>query len=197
MVQQKLTPGKKWYIVGVGLLLVVSAAFAWGLVGFISTIGSALGQQVVVPGSGEITLAAGGTYNIVHEYQTVVGNEMISNPQNLAGLKITMKDAATGQDVPLRPVSANINISAGSRRGVVLMDFASPAGGKYVLASQYPPGLEGPRTVLSVGSEIGPAVVPFVITLALFVLGMIGAVAIFVIVAVLRARNRRKIACTP
>jgi hypothetical protein len=197
MDQQPLKPTRVWYFVGAGLLLAVSVFFVWGIVGFISAIGSAMGQQVMVPGSGEVTVPAGGTYNIVHEYQTVIDGQMYNNPPMLPGLKITMKDAATGKDVPLRTVPADINIALGSRHGLVLMDFNSPAGGKYVLTGQYPPGEEGPKAVLSVGGEMGSKIMPFVMSIGLFVFGLMGSIAIFVVVAILRSRNRRRMPAPP
>jgi hypothetical protein len=65
------------------------------------------------------------------------------------------------------------------------------------LTAQYPPGQEGPKAVLSVGSEIGPKIIPFVASILAFVFGLMGSAAIFIVVAILRARNRRRMLIAP
>ncbi len=191
MVERSITPSRKWYLLAAALVAGGIIVVLWGTFGFVSAMRSALGQEVLVPGSGEVILDKPGTYNVLHEYEAVAEGRLRSEPPGVPGLKVMLRDAG-GCEVPLRASNDLSDISIGQRKARVLWEFSVSSGGRYVLEGRYDRGEIGPKAVLTVGSEIGPKVVPFVIAIVGCVLSLFGATAISIAVPWLRARNRRK-----
>ncbi len=182
-----------WYYVLAGMVLVGSiTGFVLFLVSGLTGLSDSL-TQIVVPGERELTLKEAGDHTVFHEYRSVVGNKVYSTGKGgSSGLRCTLRSKATGREIPLSPSSMNSTYSMGSRSGASIFDFSIDSPGDYLFAAQYPPGQDGPETVLSVAQG-------FVKKLMVTILGGLGmmfgglglATAIAVITFVKRRRSRR------
>ena len=56
--------------------------------------------QVIVPGSGDITLQQTGKYTIFYEYRSVVGNRIYSTGENIPGIIVNITSKDTGDELP-------------------------------------------------------------------------------------------------
>jgi len=184
-----------WYYVLAGMVL------AGGIVGFVLLLLSGLTglsdalTQIVVPGQHELTLKEAGDHTVFHEYQSVVGSKVYSMEKGgVSGLRCTLRSKVTGREIQLSPSSVNSTYSFGSRSGASIFDFSIDSPGDYLFSAQYPPGRDGPETVLTVAHG-------FMKKLMVTILGGLGmmfgglglATAIAVITFVKRLRSRRRI----
>ncbi len=192
MNEQAIRPGRWLY----GLAAVIFLS-GWGLFGVIlwkslSGIGERL-QQVVVPGTAEVSLPKPGKYTIFHEYQSVVGSRIYSMAQDIPGLECSLQNKATGAPVELSRSVSSSSYSVGGRSGVSFMDFHIGQPGTYLLSAAYPEGVSGPETVLAVGQGVGLRIVAGVLGSLAAVFGCIGlAVAIAVYTGVKRYKASRR-----
>ena len=136
------------YIIGLLILIGTIAGFAFILISGI--MGMLKGsQQVLVPGSAQITIAKPGDYQIAHEYHSVYKNTVMNTPEEIPNLTVSLKRDDTGAEVPLKPASGG-TYSMGGREGVGLFDFTAPIAGSYTIEAHYADGSSEPQTVLSV-----------------------------------------------
>ncbi len=196
MNEQAIRPGRYLYVIAAIILAGGLAVFAWGVVSFVGGISDAMGNPFTVPGRTELHLPAAGGYNLLLEEGPLEGS-FASRGSLPADLQITITSKNSCAEIPLRPVMANITYTYGSRRAIVVCDFHIDRPGDYVLAAQYPDGASGPRVTLAVGPEIGGRIFIFVAGIFALIFGGMGAVAIIVVTAILRSRNKRRLTVPP
>jgi len=108
------------------------------------------GRQVVVPGEHVLALDEPGTYTVFHDYRATVNGVHYESDRALEGLAV-MLTGPGGGPVPLEPPGSHSRYSRGGRAGYSAYRFqADDAPGTYRLSAAYPPGEDGPETVLSV-----------------------------------------------
>jgi hypothetical protein len=188
LAEQAIRPGRWLY--GVAALLFVAGWVLFALILWKSLSGIYEGMpQVVVPGSGEVTLAKPGNYTIFHEHESVVGQRLYSASRGVPGLECSLRSKATGAPVELKRSFSNTTYSMGGRSGVSFLDFTVDQPGVYILSAEYPQGTDGDETVLAVGQGIGLRIVAGVLGSLAAVFGCLGlAVAIGVYAGVKRYR---------
>ena len=188
LVAQEIRPGKWLYGLAAVIFVAGWALFAVILWKSLSGIGEGM-QQVVVPGSAELTLAKPGSYTIFHEYESVVGSRIYSASRGVPGLECSLRSKATGASVEISPSHSNSTYSMARRSGVSVLDFRIDQPGIYILTAGYPSGQEGAETVLAVGQGIGLRIVGGILGSMAVVFGCIGlSVAIAVYTGVKRYR---------
>jgi hypothetical protein len=171
---------RAWYAVAVVLFLVGGAGAGWALWTGFSGMG-ALIVRVVVPGSGELTLDAPGTYTIFHEREGAIDGHLYK-VESLAGLTVTVTEEASAAAIQVKSPGMNMTYSFGGHEGVSILAFDIVRPGRYRLAGAYDDGRTSPRTVLAIDLGLftrllrtialacGPAAVG---TLAALIIGLV------------------------
>lgn len=194
MSEKSVGPSGWYYVLAVLVFVGGCVAFAFILFNGLSDISSGL-TRVVVPGSEEILLKHAGEHTIYHEYQSVVDGEIYSMERGgISGLRLSLKSAETGREIPLLTSSMSSSYSMGSRSGVSLFVFTIDSPGKYVFSSQYPPGRQGPKCVMAIGHGFMKQLMTTIFGGLGVMLGSIGAaIAIAVTTGVKRSNARRRL----
>jgi hypothetical protein len=132
-------------------------------------------QQVVVPGSADLTLPKTGEYIIFYENRTVINGRFYSTGDDVPGLLIEVKNKTTGQDVATYSPDGSFSYSFGGRSGGSVMAFYIEQPGIYELSAGYPQNGNGPVAVLAVGSNFSGEIMSAIILPLLLFFGSIGA----------------------
>lgn len=186
MTGQETGPSRIYY--GLAGIIFVAGWIFFGLFLFknIRSIPDKL-QQVVVPGSTEITLSNPGRYTIFHEYHSVVGSRVYSSKRNISGLECRLISKATRAEIPLSRSVASETYNLGGRSGVSIFDFTIDQPGEYDFWAGYGETEDGPQTVLAIGQGFALDIVKTVFGgLAI----VFGAIALSVAIAVYTAVKR-------
>jgi hypothetical protein len=188
-----LSPGPgRWYY-GLAALIAV-AGIALSISSLISDFGS-LGsdlQQVVVPGSSDLSLSKIGEYTIFYENQTVINGRVYFTDEDIPGLQIEVKNKTTGQEVITYSPEGSTSYSLGSRSGRSVLAFDVDPPGIYELSAKYPQGVEGPEVVLAVGHGLFGSVFSAIMYPLVISFGSIAAAAIIVIVVYIKRQEAAK-----
>jgi len=180
-------PSRWWYLLAAAIVLAGFAGMAAFMLPRIQAMADAL-IQVVVPGEAEMTLDKPGTYTIFHEQRSVVGDRLYVS-DNISGLRVTVKSAATGKEVPVGPTALSETYTLGSRSGesVFAVDITEP--GDYRLAAAYGDGRSQPQAVLAIGHNFLGGLMMTIFGSLAIVFACIGAATVIVI-AVWRKRSQ-------
>jgi hypothetical protein len=181
-------PSRWWYLLALAIGL---AGFA-GMAAFM--LPRLLGMadefiHVVVPGEAELTLEAPGTYTIFHEQRSVVGDRLYVS-DNISGLRIVVKSATTGNEIPIVPAAVSQTYTFGSRSGTSAFAFNIAEPGRFRLVAAYEDGRTEPQAVLAIGHD-------FLAGLMITILGSLAIVFAFMaaaVVLVVGVWRRRKAA---
>lgn len=193
---QEIRPSR-WYY-GLAGLIFVGGWVAFGLLLFKNLSGlSEKLQQVVVPGSVELSLTKPGKYTIYYEHESVVGNRVYSTGESVSGLECTVVSKASGTAIPVSRSTVSSTYSIGGRSGRSFLDFRIDTPGIYQLSANYAEGYEGPEVVLAVGQGFATGIVTTIFGALAIVFGSIGLAATIAAVtaykrhqAAKRAQNR-------
>ncbi len=99
--------------------------------------------RMMAPGVENVTLTEPGDYTIFFEHKSVIGNKAYVAPKDaISGMTCSIRNAETGQEIPVKPSSANMSYSFGSREGTSLFEFTIPSAGNYRIEAAFPGGLE-------------------------------------------------------
>lgn len=192
MSDRKVRPSRWYYALAGAVFIAGWVLFAIILFKNLSGMGAKL-QQVVVPGTGAVTLREPGNYTIYYEYHSVVGNKVYSTEENLSGLACTLVSRATNSKVPLSPTSSSSSYELGGRSGKSIFDFKIQQPGVYDLSAGYFEGHEGPEVVLAVGRGFTLGTLGTVFGSLAAVFGCMAlAVAIAVVTLVKRSNAKKK-----
>lgn len=181
-------PGRQWYVFAAVIFVAGIAFSVQHVFRSVGELGDEL-PQMVVPGAAELDLQEPGTYTIFHEHESIVDGRYYSTRENLSGLEIGVLSKATGEAVPVRAPSAQMNYSLGGRSGVSMLSFDIGQPGIYRISAGYPGGRDGPRVVLAVGHGFGSRL--FTTILGGIGLAMLSLALPVAIVAVTFYRRRR------
>jgi hypothetical protein len=179
---QRIKPSAWWY--GVAAAVFVGGWVVAGVVGYFGVTGlmgslddmTSGMEQVVVPGSADMSLTETGVYTVFYEYRSVVDGVVYINNANPPPMDCSLTNAATGADVPLSPSLGSSNYSLGSREGVSVMSFTIDQPGTYTMACQYVSGADEPQSVLAVGTGVFGEIMGGTLALTGGIFGAIGAV---------------------
>ncbi|MFT6399456.1 MAG: hypothetical protein ACJAYU_004222 [Bradymonadia bacterium] len=148
--------------------------------------------QAVIPGSAELSLDEPGTYNVFHEYRSIVDGEVYSSGAVGPGSVSYQIVDPGGLAVTLTPLVVDLNYSLNGRSGVGLASFEVPDGGVYSLSGAYPEGASGPPVVLAVGKGfVGDLLRSIFTSLALAFTGFSIGLSVLVATAVRHSRAKQ------
>lgn len=169
------------FIVGIVVCVWLGMRVWRGLVEFDKSL-----VRVVVPGEKVVVLPAPGDYTIFHEHKTVVDGIVYSSSEDsITGLRCTLKNNLTNENVPLTPSSSNMTYSFGSKEGRSIFDFNAGKGGTFHLSCLFPEAEHaGVKTVLAIGKGFGAEIfnmISFIFTIvAIFLVSFSASVAAIV-----------------
>jgi hypothetical protein len=170
---------RAWYLT----MLMPLGLCVFGVLAFMRLVDNIEGmQRLVVPGERTLTLDKG-DYRVFAESESHVDGVAYANNQ----YSVRCSLEADGAPIELESSTAKITYSLGGYAGRSIFKFTMRKAGSAKLACTTDDG----KAVLAVGTGIGTSIVAGVLTL---VFGVIGIVAAFAIVFVLRRRTVRRIA---
>jgi hypothetical protein len=166
-----------WYSVALVPFAIGIALFVHQVVGLIEAVDDM--PRVVVPGQGDVVLAAG-SHLIFGETESVYGGTAYVASE--LSLRCTVVDATSGGGVPLAAPSGSAEYTVGGHSGRSMFEFTAPHEGRYHIDCD---GTGGPTTIAFGGALLGAA-------LALFASlggGIFGASVVWGVVFLLRRRR--------
>lgn len=188
--QNSQTPSKAPYGIGCLFMLLGPAAATALALTALPALTDGL-EQVVMPGSADITLVEPGTYHVFHESRSIVDGEVYSSGAiGPTGVNYNVSDP-NGELVTLTPTTADLNYSLNGRSGVGIASFEVVDGGVYSVSGAYPDGASGPDVVLAVGQGfVGELLRTVFMGLALAFTGISLGIALIFATAVRHARAK-------
>jgi hypothetical protein len=137
------SPGRRWYVASGALLLsgIACAALGAGL-----TLHCALQapEQVMAPGTLDMTLGSAGRYTVSYEHKSVVNGDLRADSPKVPPLECRLMNRTTGVEVAAKPISQEYHYEVGPRAGVSVWEFNVESPGAYELSAWYPHGAGGP-----------------------------------------------------
>ncbi len=185
MDEQNVRPSRSYYALAGVVIVAGAVVFALTLWKGLARATASL-QQVVAPGTSEITLPEPGTYTVYYEHQSVIGNRVYSTGETVPGLVCTLASKRTGAGIRFSPSRANATYSFGGRVGRSVLDFQIEQPGMYVFSSSYPQGRDGSEVVLAVGRGSSMGIATTVLGSLAVLFGSIALGMVIFIVTLLR-----------
>lgn len=182
-------PGAWWYGVALAVLVAGGVLIYQVASSFLTNLEGGF-HQIVVPGEKTIALKKAGTYTIFHEKRSVVDGVAYAT-SNLAGLKVTVRNALTSEPVEVRASSASMTYSFNSREGESAFEFTVPKPGRYTIAAGYQDATSTAKTVLAIGEGFMTNLIGFILSVIGGIFGTLG-VALYLFISTLIKRNRAK-----
>jgi hypothetical protein len=188
----EVPPSPAWYLVA-GLC--VAAGIALFVMFLLRSLGG-LPQaftRVPVPGRHEVRFSEPGSYTVFHEYRTIVGGRVTSQPAGLSGLEVRLASEPGGRPVRVRPCSARKTYSVGGRSGVGVFEFDIEKPGVYELTVTCREGGDGPKAVLAIARGFVGRLLRIIFTAIAILMVSLGLGTFLVVrTAVKRSRARRR-----
>lgn len=192
MQQQKIRPGKVWYVVA-GLILVIGIAlFIFFVVGAIKSATDSIITRVTAPGTESIEIDKAGKYTIYFEYDSVLDGK-VYHTNDISDMYFTLTNKSTGEHIDLDNSAVNASYSLNGRSGKSIFEFEVDEPGEYILKTEYDTE-NGENAVLAVGH-------PFVTQMVLQIFLAIGSmfvativpIGIFVITLIRRGKSKKQV----
>jgi len=143
-------PSRWFYGLAVLIALAGSAVFIVFLFGTLGGLTHGL-EQVVVPGSYDMTFNKAATYIVYYEYESVVDGTVYATGETLSGLRCSVTHKVSGRDVRLESSSASSTYTMGGRAGKAILQFTIDEPGIYEFTAWYENGEQD--IVLAVGQD--------------------------------------------
>jgi hypothetical protein len=184
-----VSPSRWWYAFGAAIIAAGFAGFVVVLLQGILGLSDSL-VVIMVPGEKEMDFPKAGTCTVFHEYASMVGGRVYSNPSGLTGLICEARPLDGGSAVPLQASSVSSSYTLGDRHGVSIGKFDIDRPGTWVVSARYPDGAAGPPAVLAAGMDFAAGLLRTLLDCFAFVLGgiLFGTVVI-VAVAIKREKS--------
>jgi len=181
-----LSPSLWLYALAIFIVLSGFAGFA-GLLysGVYDSVGGLM--QIKAPGNAELNLYGSGEWTLFYEKSSYFEGRIYSTGEEISGLKIRVREKATGIDQEVYPAKVSFSYSLGSRSGRSIFAFRAPRAGVYQFNSSYP-DRAGPEIVLAVGKGMAEGLFS---SIALSMALLFGSILLASIVAYY-TYNRRK-----
>lgn len=177
----KIRPGRVWYLLALALVV---AGVVWLIVGLSSVVNSVNGlQRVPAPGQGTVNLTHSGGYTIYYEGPGAQSN-------SIPALHVTVTPASQGAAVAgLTSYGSNVTYSVNSHSGRAVLTLHVTKPGTFTVRAV---GQRVTGADLAIGGGIGGGIVGTVVgSVLLVVVGVLGAIVLFVVRVVRRRSTRR------
>jgi hypothetical protein len=190
MQQQKIRPGRVWYIVAGLVHVVFVALLIFFVLGAINNAKDSIITRVTAPGTANIDIDKAGKYAIYIEYNSVL-NGKVYHTEDISDMYFMLTNKKTGEQIDLDNSAMNESYSANGRSGERIFDFEINEPGVYVLETEYD-SEKGEDAVLAIGH-------PFVLQLVMQIFLAIGSlflaiivpVVIFIITLIKRGKSKK------
>lgn len=191
------TPPSSWYY-ALGGALLIAGFVIFGI--YLFTAFASLGEfnksliRMLAPGSETVKLDKTGTYKIYYEYEGKFGGKSYVSPkEGLPGMECSVRNAETGTEILLSPVSASETYDFFGSKGTAIFKFDLTEPGRYVIATSLGEGYEGePRYLLSVGTGftavLATTIMKIFIAIGSLIVCLIASAAVFIIVFLKRSK---------
>ncbi|MFH1830390.1 MAG: hypothetical protein ABH871_06410 [Pseudomonadota bacterium] len=148
-------PSKFFYFVASIPVVIGFIVFAFFIFRFVEQTLSSTDSytRLLVPGVETIELAAPGDYTIFFEYKSMIDDAVYVAPEGaISGMRCTLYNEKTGEEVPVKPSSSSMHYSIGSRAGTSLLEFTIPEAGRYRIETTLPEQTyPGQKFVIAIG----------------------------------------------
>lgn len=142
-----VTPGRKWYIIAVLMILTGVVLIPAAIV--IPLLSAPKPVSFIVPGSHAFNLTTPGEYVLWHNYKTIFEGKTFSSNALPGGLQMQLSNITARTVVPLVPdQSTTVSSGSDARRSIATFTVANP--GQYLLSVQG----AAPEMVFSFGNAM-------------------------------------------
>ncbi|MFZ3147957.1 MAG: hypothetical protein WA137_02855 [Methanothrix sp.] len=182
-----IQPGIWYYGLAVLIIVIGFLAFAASIYSGITDAENGL-LQMAAPGSADLFLSEPGEYIIFYENNSYLNGTFYSTGEQISGLRILVKEKATGLYSATYPAKSSFTYSLGSRSGRSVMAFTAPRAGVYQLNASYS-GRSGQNVVLAVGKGMVEGILS---SIMISLLALFGSIAIAAAISFVTYRRRKK-----
>ncbi|MGB5100734.1 MAG: hypothetical protein WBN94_09085 [Methanothrix sp.] len=182
-----IQPGIWYYGLAVLIIVIGFLAFAASIYSGITDAENGL-LQMAAPGSADLFLSEPGEYIIFYENNSYLNGTFYSTGEQISGLRILVKEKATGLYSATYPAKSSFTYSLGSRSGRSVMAFTAPRAGVYQLNASYS-GRSGQNVVLAVGKGMVEGILS---SIMISFLALFGSIAIAAAISFVTYRRRKK-----
>jgi len=182
-----IQPGIWYYGLAVLIIVIGFLAFAASIYSGITDAENGL-LQMAAPGSADLFLSEPGEYIIFYENNSYLNGTFYSTGEQISGLRIQVKEKATGLYSATYPAKSSFTYSLGSRSGRSVMAFTAPRAGVYQLNASYS-GRSGQNVVLAVGKGMVEGILS---SIMISLLALFGSIAIAAAISFVTYRRRKK-----
>lgn len=185
----KVRPGRTWYLLALAVFLSGAAWLVFGILGVKGQVDAF--QRVPLPQGGLVSLSHSGGYVLYYEAPGAASGQV--PPFNVTVVPASADASAKS----LRPYTADMTYSFGSRQGQAVLTLQVSRPGAFRIVATGTPAVAG-GSYLAFGSSIAGGITGTVLAaVLLMVLGVAGGVALFIIRIVLTSRRRAQMRVPP
>lgn len=178
---EKVRPGRIWYV---PTLAVLVAGIAWLVVGLVSVASAIDGlQRLPVPGHGTVNLASTGGYTIYYEGPGARNG-------SISPFHVNVVPASPGAAVAsLSQYGSSVTYNFGSRNGRAVLALQIKHPGRFEVTTT---GTEPPNADIAIGAGIGSSIVKALLpAIPLIILGFAASLLLFIFRTVRKRRAQR------
>jgi hypothetical protein len=181
-VNEKVRPGRIWYVLTLAVLV---AGIAWLVVGLVSVASAIDGlQRVPVPGHGTVSLTNSGGYTIYYEGPG-------ARTGSISPFHVNVVPASPGAAVAsLTQYGSSVTYNFGSRNGRAVLSLQIKHPGRFAVTTT---GTEPPNADIAIGAGIGSSIVKALLpAIPLIILGFGASLLLFIFRTVRKRRVQQR-----
>ena len=182
-------PSRKWYLVPVLLLLLITGPSIFSFVGGLGGITEGL-IRVVVPGETELTLEEG-TWTVFYEWQGEFEGQSFTTSSEFPGMEAVVV-ADDGTQLPVEGSFGDFDYSTTTSTGFSVGEVDIPEDGTYTFAAQASDPTSTEQFVIALGKDIGRSAILLAVGLIGMIAGVFFAFVIWLIIIILRSRAKKR-----
>ncbi|MGD9559285.1 MAG: hypothetical protein AB7V55_01595 [Oscillospiraceae bacterium] len=192
--EQKIKPGKAWFILPTLVLLagIVCAAVFGGMA---AKAVNAPAVRFTLPGESQIKVQRAGPTGIYCEFDTGARRYYYDAESWVA--TITFRHVERNEVVESEPVWYYSNYQFGTRRGVLVAQVDFPYAGTYAVTSDFKGTFTEPQVHLVVGNPALDFAIPFVFAMLCGLGGLFAGGILYVVLLVMRSSAKKRLNAPP
>jgi len=180
-------PSRILYVVSAFIFLCGIILFAYLLTTGINSSISSINTKVIVPGTETIEFVETGKYTIYLEQSSDLGGK-IYETNDINGLKLSLRNIETGEEVKLINTVFESSYNLGSRKGKSIFNFEVEKTGKYEIKGWYESDKDE-KVVIAIGKGF---IASLVRTILLCILTFFASTGVSAIIFIYTFNKRRR-----
>jgi len=191
MEQEKIRPGKVWYVAAGITGVCFIFLFAFFIVSAVTCATDSITNRFSVPGTASMPIDKTGKYTLYFEYDSVMGGKAY-HAYDISDMLFTLTNQDTGENIKLNDSVINSYYSINGISGKSIFDFEIDEPGQYVLETLYDSG-SGQDAILAIGQPFAvQMVIRIFLAIGSFFLALIIPAIIIVVTVVKRSKIKKE-----